>query len=482
MKRDFSNVSKERILRLISNVEGEKFSDISDWIDGRWEYQSWIGKLHLNSHFNEMNVYRQQVIYKNSSSKKKIEKIFSDAASIDASYQQKMMSIKSALQKWDTYMIHLNRIINPNNGSFSVKYIRDSLNAIRDVPMTPEELRNLAVTKEILKNCVQKSNNRQISIGEFLNLYNTLCILEYLGRNSIRVLNFLNGSINGIQKNPKEYIEAFEEITGSVSFFSEVIESSEVGAICSIGSLLLDIAKAGDPNLNKTPLERTRTVLNIFKDGIDSIKDIFSIANLGEDVAPLGVIGSSIGIYSELTKAPERSGAEQLKLSGELASKGGNLAKNIFELSESGKAVYKNMSEEAKKTLKLENTNNLNAIATMISMGTRAVGNILQYSSDGSYDIEDYGDTLLDTGVAGMSSLINLYTYGFVDIDAERSVAVYDQAIKKTQDIIKSTGAPVPVQVVLAIPGTVIASAVGTVGTFIDYGMQIGYKFVNVFT
>ena len=110
----------------------------------------------------------------------------------------------------------------------------------------------------------------------------------------------------------------------------------------------------------------------------------------------------------------------------------------------------------------------------MFSMGTYATGDIIEKAKDGIYDIQDYGNTLLATGITGMSSLVSSYTRGVVKIDTDRSLQVFDMSIKETQDIINSTGAPTPVKVVMAVPGTVIAASIGTVGTFIDYGMQIG--------
>lgn len=353
----------------------------------------------------------------------------------------------------------MSEIVNPQNGNFQAEYMSESL-------------------EDILSNCYEAVN---AELKEYVNM---LIMIDYARKNAISIAAELNTDSAISESRYSAGVALLEQLSKAIGLGTGLAQNDKADVVSALASLLVNIGKEGDPDVNTTLLDRMRSVLTVFSGGLSLDKAILKMVGLKEDATTIGIIGSSIGIYSDLLKAAERDLAEQLKASGGVITKGSTLARGIYHFSGSGKQtehILSSLSEERRKYYNDLQTSKVNAIVSLFSMGTYAVGDIISRVKDGVYDINDYGDTLLATGVNGLSSLTSSFTFGAVNIDVDRSISVFDTAITKAQDIIKGTGAPTSVQVALVIPGTVLAAGVGVVGTFIDYGMQIGENIMNFF-
>lgn len=127
MKRDFSSRSKEEIISLVSEVEGHKITNFTDWNGDGWnQYAGWINELGINQYIRNVNKYHKDVINKNNESIVKIGTIFDNAHSIDQSYQSSIQELDKLLSRWVTYGESLAEMVDPSKGNFNAKFISRS--------------------------------------------------------------------------------------------------------------------------------------------------------------------------------------------------------------------------------------------------------------------------------------------------------------------------------------------------------------------
>lgn len=183
----------------------------------------------------------------------------------------------------------------------------------------------------------------------------------------------------------------------------------------------------------------------------------------------LNIISKTLGVIKEGESAIKPGDVWGTLLSmDKYISSGGELT---YTVARASGIVEKGFSSKWGATTKIA------PIAALFTMATSAVGNIATYSKDGCYDINDYGNTLLNTGVTGATSLIRGFTFGIVDIDTKGTVDIFNKNINDTAQWIKNTNWPTGVQVaagIVATPGVAVVSAVHTVGdTFSRFGKNV---------
>lgn len=135
MYRDFSQSSKERLLKLVRDVEDEKWCDFTDWLGDGWlDFESWIGTLNIKRYVNDVNQYHKKVIDKNNTTRESIEKIFNEVGAVDRTYGGVFDNLTISLNQWNEYIKQLKEIVNPSNGNFSSKHMAKKLkNVLRDI-------------------------------------------------------------------------------------------------------------------------------------------------------------------------------------------------------------------------------------------------------------------------------------------------------------------------------------------------------------
>ena len=130
MYRDFSDESKETLLKLVSEVEEENLCGATDWLGDRWlDFQGWIGQLSIDKYLDNLDDYHKKVIDKNNATKKSIENIFTEVKNIDSKYCSIFSGDKSVVEAIVKYIDAMSNIISPENGSFESSKIRLLLTA-----------------------------------------------------------------------------------------------------------------------------------------------------------------------------------------------------------------------------------------------------------------------------------------------------------------------------------------------------------------
>ena len=120
MYRDFSDVSKEKLLKLVSEVDEENWCGVTDWFGDRWlDFQGLIGQLDINKYLNNLDDYHKKVIDKNNTTKKNIENIFAEVKKIDSSYDSIFRGDMNVVRQIQNYINSMSYIVSPQNGSFN---------------------------------------------------------------------------------------------------------------------------------------------------------------------------------------------------------------------------------------------------------------------------------------------------------------------------------------------------------------------------
>ncbi|WP_455721608.1 hypothetical protein [Agathobacter sp.] len=133
MVRDFSDESKAELLRLVSEVENEKWCDFTDWVGDKWySFEEWIGRLNIKNYINDVNSYHKKVIDKNNATKDNIEEIFRAVKNVNSAYTGTFSSINVTLKNWNSYIKQMSEIVEPSHGNFTVSAMQSSLDGILD--------------------------------------------------------------------------------------------------------------------------------------------------------------------------------------------------------------------------------------------------------------------------------------------------------------------------------------------------------------
>ena len=271
------------------------------------------------------------------------------------------------------------------------------------------------------------------------------------------------------------------------------------GAGNSGASLLFSLVSLFDPKADRSAIGNFKQWLSLGKSEIDfagkviewidkkfgkSSDSVIEGLKLGGEAvktsAAIGLLTGVFGAASELANASGKTSAQQLHNSGKLAVAGGKIATSADKLLNAAK--YQNLSKAQKLEVKTSTANTVAGAAGALSMVADGAATIYdRYTDDKRFDTNDLGYTCLHTGATGLSTVVSSYTGGIVNLNADRAVEIYTAYANKGAEIISSTNLPTPVQVALVVPGTVVAGALGTVSTVIDYGMQIGEKLKGLF-
>lgn len=132
MRRDFTDSAKKELLRLVREVEDEKWCDVTDWIGDRfYDLQDWMGLLKLNDDLSNVNSYHKKVIDKNNATEATINRIFDNVYSVESIYKSVFSDITSGVNAYRQIIAELTRIILPKNNCFTAANINSLKNDIR---------------------------------------------------------------------------------------------------------------------------------------------------------------------------------------------------------------------------------------------------------------------------------------------------------------------------------------------------------------
>lgn len=112
MIRDFSDRAKQELMTLVAQVESEKLCDFTDWIGDRWyDFEEWIGILHLKDDLSNVNEYHKKVIDKNNTTLAQLEGIFNKVYSVESEYHKELTNIIASCRGFNRLLNALNDVM-----------------------------------------------------------------------------------------------------------------------------------------------------------------------------------------------------------------------------------------------------------------------------------------------------------------------------------------------------------------------------------
>lgn len=458
MYRDFSDKSKNELLRLVSEVENEKISNFTDWFGDRWyDFESWIGKLNIKNYLNNVNDYHKKVIDKNNATKTSINTIFRKVKSVDASYQRTLSGKKAQLQQWQRYIDEMSQIVNPCKGKYNASYISKSLRKIIS-NIREDTIDNIKSyfyniwnngkgAKELFKFLVgQASSTRGVTTGYALNvLMNNFTSEqqgdEFTGEDIKTGLSFISKINKGIGKYGKNNEVGLS--SSVLSYLSTLcgIANSKSSSGMDITSYMLSLFKSSfkvEDGIYKY-FEKTLHPYEVSKLDAKFGKTMIGLS-IASDVA--GIADSAIDTYKVFVD-PESSAydraAETIKASDSFL----NLGKDVYIASQtstktlqfvssaggSSKAVNQILATEQKlkfttSTAVAQKVKNVgagftiaSAVVSGIASGVKQYGEVTE---DGKFDMGDANSVVMNFALGGLDSMANSVTLGLVDFDAEK--------------------------------------------------------------
>lgn len=112
MIRDFSDRAKQELMTLVAQVESEKLCDFTDWIGDRWyDFEEWIGILHLKDDLSNINEYHKKVIDKNNTTLAQLEGIFNKVYSVESEYHKELTNIIASCRGFNKLLIAMNDVM-----------------------------------------------------------------------------------------------------------------------------------------------------------------------------------------------------------------------------------------------------------------------------------------------------------------------------------------------------------------------------------
>lgn len=117
MYRDFSNASKDRLLRFVNEVENDKWLGATDMLgDIGLHLVSLAIKLRVKNHLDDISNYHKLILDKSNTTKRKIYEIFEDVRHLDFKYQSNFTMVVQMLQSISLIMNVLNNTMKCSGG------------------------------------------------------------------------------------------------------------------------------------------------------------------------------------------------------------------------------------------------------------------------------------------------------------------------------------------------------------------------------
>lgn len=127
MKRDFTEEAKTTLFGLIDEINDEKSSSITDWLNN----YSVFALADIEDDLGFMNAYYNKILFKNNTTKEQINTIFKNVNAVDQSYASTFSTYNQDVQEQIDYIKALADCINPDNVLFkslaSIKKQMDSV-------------------------------------------------------------------------------------------------------------------------------------------------------------------------------------------------------------------------------------------------------------------------------------------------------------------------------------------------------------------
>lgn len=454
LRRNFSNASKQKLLSIVADVEKEKLSSFTDWMgDSYYKFQSWIGKLNIRNYMNDVDSYHKKVIDKNNASKKTIESIFKNVASVDTTYQRKLSVIKTNLKKWDKYIVQMENTINPGNGNFTAAYIENTFKNVDTVPLLGDVITPTISSGKIttlLEKLINALNNNEMSSsGDGLSdeLKKYLELEEKILKNSSAVLSEMGKKDKdaSLVSSVMSYLSSLcgcatkdtTETSDAVSNFISLFKAS--------GNMELGLYKYYEKKLSAFQVSNLDKKFGKTMTGLTIATKLASAVNEGVDTYKIFTDDDS-SAFDKASQGVEMAGAVfdfgGASYTTALASE--KYLRFVDSISKSKTAVNQILvdTRELKYTTSAVATKKIETASTavavidvIISTGAAFVKRYGQVKEDGTVDMSDWASVGTYGALSGLNKVSSTLTLGAIHFDSDQVASELESDVS---DFVKS--------------------------------------------
>ena len=447
LRRDFSNASKQKLLKAVADVEKEKISNFTDWVgDSYYSFQSWIGKLNIKNYMSDVDSYHKKVIDKNNASKQAIENIFKNVGVVDTTYQKKFSSIKACLQKWDKYIVQMERIVNPGNSSFTSSYIENSLKTV-DTSIIQNIDHTYPITSAGGINSLIEGVLRALSKND---IKSNVKIEESVLKNASSLLNAV-----GKKKKDKDasliaallsYLSSLCGVATKDTTQKTKAASSFLSLFKASGKMELGLYKYYEQKLNVFDTMRLDKKFGKTMTGISLLTKIASTADEGLD---------TYNTFTDSKSSAYDKSAQVLEMTGSVFDLGVNSYTTVMaskkylryvdSISGGSKKVVNQIlvdTRELKYTTSSAVSKKIAKASTIVALADVGVSTVAsgirqwgKVSQDGTVSVEDVASVGMYGSLSGLNTVTSSLTLGVVHFDSD---GVAKDLEKKASDFAKS--------------------------------------------
>ncbi|WP_462432699.1 hypothetical protein [Phascolarctobacterium succinatutens] len=222
------------------------------------------------------------------------------------------------------------------------------------------------------------------------------------------------------------------------------------------------------------------TAIEKEKEGVNNISELLSfIFNGGASVISLvedlvdkgnvhgfGIVKTILSMLDDFLDFKDKGIGEILQGTGGLISSTGKLAEEYLKYNMIQQIVNEGFSSEvAKKAAKdMVKTVGDGLITPLVAFGsscTRFVGDMIEFTKDENYSIQDFARTLLDSGLSGGSSWIKSLTCGVMNVNVDQVGNYVVDACNSVNDYMEKNNWPTWAKIGGSILGAPVTFGIG---------------------
>lgn len=211
------------------------------------------------------------------------------------------------------------------------------------------------------------------------------------------------------------------------------------------------------------------------KEGVNNIWELLSfmfeggtsVISLVEDLADkgnvhgFGIVKTVLSMFDDYLDFKDKGIGEILQGAGGLIAGTGKLAEEYLKYKVSEGFTSEVAKKAAKDMVKTVGDGLITPLVAFGSSCTRFVGDMIEFTKDGNYSIQDFARTLLDSGLSGGSSWIKSLTCGVVNVNVDQVGNYVVDACNSVHDYMEKNNWPTWAKIGGSILGAPVTFGIG---------------------
>lgn len=211
------------------------------------------------------------------------------------------------------------------------------------------------------------------------------------------------------------------------------------------------------------------------KEGVNNIWELLSfmfeggtsVISLVEDLADkgnvhgFGIVKTVLSMFDDYLDFKDKGIGEILQGAGGLIADTGKLAEEYLKYKVSEGFTSEVAKKAAKDMVKTVGDGLITPLVAFGSSCTRFVGDMIEFTKDGNYSIQDFARTLLDSGLSGGSSWIKSLTCGVVNVNVDQVGNYVVDACNSVHDYMEKNNWPTWAKIGGSILGAPVTFGIG---------------------